>query len=127
MKKNALIILVFVFLFRTIIIAANYISFNVNNANYNSSLQPVSLTEKRLAHVGTNNSELIKVFSFIELAEEETENEENHVKSDIPIILFFALTLSLIAALIQKSHFGFDVIKYNLSRKKYLSISVLRI
>lgn len=127
MKKNALIILVFVFLFRTIIIASNYISFSVNNANYNSTHQPTSVTDKKLAHVGANNSELIKVFSFVELTEEETENEENHVKSDIPIILFFAFTIPLITPLIQRALNSFDVIKCNLFPKKYLSISILRI
>lgn len=127
MRKNTIIILILVFLFRTVLVALNSVSYDFNQKHISLSNANASTTVKNPTFSDANSNKFLKVFQFVELTEEETENEENHIKSDTPIILFFVLSIAFIASLIQKVIASFDVIKCHLFPKKYLSLSILRL
>jgi len=127
MRKNTIIILILVFLFRTVLVALNSISYDFNQKHIRLSTLDASTAVKKSAFLDKDSNEYLKVFPIVELTEEETENEENHIKSDTPIILFFVLSIAFIASLIQKVIASFDVIKCHLFPKKYLSLSILRL
>ncbi len=72
-------------------------------------------------------SNVIMDYTEVEACEEDSDNEKNLIKAELPVTLsiFFSFVKQL--KLVTKLNCPLDLIKCNLYPKKYLSLSILRI
>jgi hypothetical protein len=124
-KINTAIIVFLAFIFRLLFVNVGWLS--SNNSSQNQPLAKSSIVTHKDQSSELKSHSYSRDYMLIELCEEDSDNEEDVVKTHPPVVLFFLQSLFGKIEGSEGSDNPFDSIKCNLFPKRYLSLSILRI
>jgi len=127
LKINTAILICSAFLFRLLFVNIGFISSLTTPQNKSFIKSQFSSSQKRRKNADILSNSNVKVYSIIEICEENSNDEENFSKANPFIFIQFLYSFFANKIASSKSNALFDFLNCNLSPRKYLTISVLRI
>jgi hypothetical protein len=123
---NLAIFVTLAFIFRLLFVHIGLATNNTPQTLKHETERSAGLLEKKQA-TEINTVTSIKDYSVVEACEEDSDNEEDQVKTTSSVILSVLFSVLDHVPFVSGSTITFDSIKCNLFPKKYLALSILRI
>ncbi|MBA3664695.1 MAG: hypothetical protein H0W61_10870 [Bacteroidetes bacterium] len=125
-KINTAIIILLVFVFRLLFVNAT-LFLSLTSHKSKSAHHYSNLLKKRRKCVDNDAASGVTNYSALEACEEDLEGEEDVVKANSSVLLFFLTPVLKGITAVSGSGKFFDSSHYNLHLKRYLALSILRI
>ena len=127
-KINIAILICLTFVFRLLFVNISLLSASNIQQTNNLLSKYFSITKKRKRNTETVvQPNAIDDYAAIEVCEEDSDDDKDLTKANLPIALSTFFSFFKHATFIPKLNHRFDLIKCDLYPKKYLALSTLRI